>query len=183
MVIYGNEANVNINILDCILCIKVWFATKNQFLVSLFSKYNFIISAFCTNKKCIKNDIFCIKLVINFIFRLFYPNETSKNTYNTHRYNHTNYSLFNDSIPFNINIFAKPFLINKKLATFLLQVFYLVPVEPKPPTPLSVFVSSSVSQNSAFKKGAITSWAILSPSETVCSVRLWLCKATITSPL
>lgn len=122
--------------------------------------------------------------------RYFCIKSGSNPTYYSYRhlcllyYNHTNTSLFNDSIPYNRNIFAKQFFDKQKTCNIsVASDSYFVPVEPNPPTPLSVFVSSSVSQNSAFKNGAITSCAILSPSETVCSIKLWLCNATITSPL
>ena len=52
--------------------------------------------------------------------------------------------------------------INKK---DLFNLNYFFPVEPKPPSPRTVSDSSSVSQNSAAKNGAITSCAIRSPSE------------------
>lgn len=42
-------------------------------------------------------------------------------------------------------------------------IFYLDPVEPNPPAPRWVSVNSSQTQNSAFKNGAITNCAILSP--------------------
>lgn len=60
---------------------------------------------------------------------------------------------------------------------------YLLPVEPKPPSPRTVSDRVSHSEKSAFKKGAITSCAMRSPHLTVAGISEWLCNATITSPL
>ena len=57
-----------------------------------------------------------------------------------------------------------------------------VPVEPKPPSPRTVSLSSCFSSKSAQRKGAITICAIRSPGATVCGVVLWLWRATMISP-
>lgn len=57
-----------------------------------------------------------------------------------------------------------------------------VPVEPKPPSPRTVSLSSCFSSKSAQRKGAITICAIRSPGATVCDVVLWLWRATMISP-
>ena len=44
------------------------------------------------------------------------------------------------------------------------------PVEPKPPSPLTVSESSSHSSNSTLRNGTIASWATRSPASTVASI-------------
>ena len=61
--------------------------------------------------------------------------------------------------------------------------FYFVPVEPKPPSPLSVSSSSSTSLKSAVMYGAKTICAILSFGSMVTGLSEWLWRATMISPL
>ena len=55
---------------------------------------------------------------------------------------------------------------NKLSSHFFILTPYFVPVDPKPPAPLTVSDNSSTTLYSAFKNGAITIWAILSPGST-----------------
>ena len=54
----------------------------------------------------------------------------------------------------------------EKLDIYRFYANYFLPVEPKPPPPLSVSESSSDSRNSALRNGTIQSCAILSPPST-----------------